>query len=92
MNVQYYLLMETLTPTQWISQCAARLHERWPTVGREQLEEVAIGIWQDGNFRQKPPIEAATTWLQPVTVDAPAPYNALAQPCHGPLRAAIGAN
>lgn len=60
--------METLTPTQWISQCAERLHERWPTVGTEQLEEVAIVIWQKGYLRGMPPIEAAATWLQPVTV------------------------
>ena len=72
MGVQYYLYMKTLAPTQWISQCAARLQQRWPTVAPEQLEEVAIGIWQDGDLRQKPPIEAATTWLQPVTVGDPA--------------------
>lgn len=56
----------TLRPTQWIEQCALVLRERWQTVAPEQLEEVAVGIWNDERLRAMPPTEAATTWLAPV--------------------------
>lgn len=58
--------MDTLTPTEWIAKCAERLHERWHTVETAQLEEVAVGIWQDANLRNMEPTEAAATWLKPV--------------------------
>lgn len=58
--------MDQLTPTQWIAKCAERLHERWHTVETAQLEEVAVGIWQDANLRSMEPSEAAATWLKPV--------------------------
>lgn len=58
--------METLTPTQWIAQCAARLHERWRTVEPAQLEEVAVGLGQDEKLRSLPPSEAAQMWLTPI--------------------------
>ena len=59
--------MEPITPTQWITECAARLHERWRTVEPAQLEEVAVGLWQDEKLRSLPPSEAAQMWLTPIT-------------------------
>ncbi len=58
--------METLTPSKWIAACAQRLHERWHTVDEGQLEEVAVGIWQDVRLRSMEPAEAAALWLLPV--------------------------
>lgn len=52
--------MKTLTPSQWIIQRAARLHGRRYTVGPDQLEEVAIGIWQDPVLRLMPPRRCRT--------------------------------
>lgn len=66
-HVQYYVGMKTLTPSQWISQCAEKLHERWRTVETGQLEEVAVVIWQDESLRALEPTEAAKRWLYPVT-------------------------
>jgi hypothetical protein len=58
--------METLTPSKWIAACAERLHERWRTLEAAQLEEVAVGIWQDAQLRTMAPAEAAAVWLLPV--------------------------
>lgn len=59
--------MDDLTPTQWISKCAERLHKRWQTVEAAQLEEVAVSIWQDAKMRALEPGQAAAVWLKPVT-------------------------
>ena len=64
--VQYICHMNELTPSQWIAKCGETLHERWHTVETAQLEEVAVGIWQDTKLRSMSPEEAATTWLRPV--------------------------
>lgn len=66
MNIQYHLSMDELTPSQWIARCAERLRDRWRTVDHAQLEEVAVGIWQDPELRQLDPYEAASMWLRPV--------------------------
>lgn len=66
-NVQYPYLMETLLPTQWIHQCAERLHERWHTVEPAQLEEVAMDLWRDEGLRKMHPKDAASSWLVPVS-------------------------
>ena len=58
--------METLSPSKWIAQCAQRLQERWLTVAPEVLEEVAVDIWKDAQFRDMPPVEAAIAWLAPI--------------------------
>lgn len=68
MYVQYYSSVDQLTPTQWIAKCAERLHERWHTVEPAQLEEVAVGIWQDAQLRSMTPSEAAALWLEPVAI------------------------
>lgn len=56
-------IMEDISPTQWVIQCAERLHERWKTVEPAQLEEVAMELWHDEQFRLLPPAEAASLWL-----------------------------
>lgn len=66
MYVQYHFVMDEMTPTQWISKCAERLHERWQTVDPGQLEEVAVDIWKDAHFRPMAPADAAACWLAPV--------------------------
>lgn len=58
--------METLLPTQWIAQCAERLHQRWTTVDLAMLEEVAMDLWKNTEYRTMEPIEAAASWLTPI--------------------------
>lgn len=78
MDVQYDLPMDTLLPTQWIAQCADRLHQHWRTVEPAQLEELAVDLWKDVQLRAMPPEEAAAVWLSPVKVQegTPADNNA----------------
>jgi len=59
--------MEDISPTQWVSQCADRLHQHWQTVEPAQLEEVAMELWRDSHLRALPPANAAELWLSPVT-------------------------
>lgn len=69
MYKQYIMSMKNptpLTPTEWIHQCAARLHERWHTVAQAQLEDVALDIYLDDQLRHLPPAEAAAAWLSPI--------------------------
>ena len=58
--------MDEISPTQWVTRCAERLHEHWQTVESAQLEEVAMELWRDSHFRALPPAEAAALWLSPV--------------------------
>lgn len=58
--------MDELSPTQWVTTCAERLHERWQPVEPAQLEEVAMELWRDWHLRTPPPAEAAALWLSPV--------------------------
>ncbi|MES2913122.1 MAG: hypothetical protein V4718_17135 [Pseudomonadota bacterium] len=62
--------MNALRPTEWIAQCAERLHDRWHTVEPAQLEEVAVDIWKNDFFRSMEPAEAAAFWLTPVSTEA----------------------
>ena len=66
MYVQYYLPMDELPPSQWITECVERLHERWRTVETAQLEEVALELWRDAQLRSMPPSDAAAQWLSPI--------------------------
>jgi hypothetical protein len=59
--------METLLPTQWIAQFAARLHTRWKTIDQAVLEEVAMDLWKRTEYRVMSPEEAADMWLNPIT-------------------------
>lgn len=56
-----------ITPSEWIDQCAARLHERWKTVDQAQLEDVALDIYLDDRLRHMPPADAAVAWLSPLS-------------------------
>jgi hypothetical protein len=58
--------METLLLTQWIAKCAERLHQRWTTVDFAMLEEVAMDLWKNTEYRTMEPIEATTSWLTPI--------------------------
>lgn len=60
--------MDKLTPSQWIAQCAERLHDRWQTVEPAVLEEIAVDLWRDSHLRQMPPKDAAVLWLKPLEV------------------------
>lgn len=62
------LTLSSPSPTQWIQQCAQKLHERWHTVSTEQLEDVALDIFMDDRLRHMAPAEAAAAWLSPVVV------------------------
>lgn len=59
--------MTTLLPSQWIAECAVKLRERWPTVDQAMLEEVAMDLWMDPDFRGLEPAEAAADWLMPIS-------------------------
>ena len=61
--------METLLPTQWIAKCAERLHQRWTTVDQAMLEEVAMDLWKNTEYRVMEPEVAAGIWLNPITPD-----------------------
>jgi hypothetical protein len=41
-----------------------------PTVEDAQLENVAVGIWQDAESRAMEPTEAAATWRKPTGTEA----------------------
>jgi hypothetical protein len=58
--------METLLPSQWVAQCAVKLHERWTTVDQATLEEVAMELWKNREYRVMEPDEAASIWLTPI--------------------------
>jgi hypothetical protein len=56
------------TPTEiWIAACAHELQRRWRTVDLEQLEELAADLWKVSELRSLSPVQAAKTWLRPVT-------------------------
>lgn len=59
--------MEPLLPTQWIVKCAERLHERWTTIDQAMLEEVAMDLWRNTEYRVMEPAEAASFWLTPIS-------------------------
>lgn len=48
----------------WISACAVRLHQQWPTVDEADLVEVALELAGQPQWRQQLPQEAAVRWLQ----------------------------
>lgn len=68
-NLQYHFAMDEMNPIEWIARCAGRLHERWRSVEPADLEEVAVGIWQNPELRAKAPEEAAAVWLRPITTN-----------------------
>jgi len=48
---------------EWVIRCSARLHARWPRIGREQRDETAEELWRAGPWRELEPEQAAATWI-----------------------------
>jgi len=44
------------------------LPEHWPHADVGALEEAAMDLWRDGEFRSLAPVEAAARWLSPLEV------------------------
>jgi len=44
------------------------LREHWPHADVGALEEAAMDLWRDGEFRSLAPVEAAARWLSPLEV------------------------
>lgn len=47
---------------EWVIRCSARLHARWPRIGREQRDETAEELWRAGTWRELEPEQAAAAW------------------------------
>lgn len=48
----------------WVSSCTARLMQRWPGVGAEDLGHLAHALWADRAWQAMEPAAAAERWLQ----------------------------
>lgn len=48
---------------EWIARCSARLHGRWPRLQRQQRDEVATDLWNEGLWRDMEPELAVVQWL-----------------------------
>lgn len=53
----------TLDQREWVIRCSARLHARWPRIGREQRDEAAEELWRIGPWRELEPEQAAAAWI-----------------------------
>jgi hypothetical protein len=63
--------METVSEPldAWVRVVARALRQRWPSIGRSDLEAQAAELWHDEQLRQLPPEEAAAAWLKPIQRD-----------------------
>jgi len=52
-----------MTSQEWVTRCAARLHERWPRLPEDQLREVAAEIQREAWRQIAEPEHAAAKWL-----------------------------
>lgn len=52
-----------LSQHEWVVRCSARLHARWPRIGREQRDETAEQLWRAGSWRDLEPEQAAAEWI-----------------------------
>jgi hypothetical protein len=52
-----------LEQKEWMIRCSARLHARWPRIGREQRDETAEELWRAGTWRNMEPEQAAAAWI-----------------------------
>ena len=48
---------------EWVIRCSARLHARWPRIGREQRDETAEELWRAGTWRDMEPEQATAAWI-----------------------------
>ena len=60
--------LHKLSQVQWVAQCTHRLPEHWPHADVGALEEAAMDLWRDGEFRSLAPVGAAARWLSPLEV------------------------
>ena len=53
---------------EWVAQCAARLAEHWhsETVDPSDLDNIALRMAEEPQYRAMPPRDAAVEWLRPV--------------------------
>lgn len=49
---------------EWVIRCSARLHARWPRIGREKRDETAEELWRAGTWRELEPKQAAAAWIE----------------------------
>jgi len=49
---------------EWLARCAERLHEQWPRLPLDQLEEVAAEIQRNAQRQVEEPEHAALEWLR----------------------------
>jgi hypothetical protein len=54
---------DTPQARMWVAACSHRLQRQWRTVDPEQLEELAVALWQDAGLRRLEPEQAAVQWL-----------------------------
>ena len=52
-----------LEEKEWVIRCSARLHARWPRIGREQRDETAEELWRAGTWHELEPEQAAAAWI-----------------------------
>lgn len=55
--------LRNLGQDEWVIRCSARLHARWPRIGREQRDETAEELWRAGSWRELEPEQAAAAWI-----------------------------
>jgi hypothetical protein len=56
--------LNNLEEQEWVIRCPARLHARWPRIGREQRDETAEELWRAGTWRELEPEQAAAAWIE----------------------------
>lgn len=49
---------------RWISRCASRLQEQWPTAPEDQLRDTAAELLASEKWRRFAPEVAAVAWLR----------------------------
>jgi hypothetical protein len=62
---------------EWVARCSARLHAQWPSVPRDQRDELAQQLWTSERWAAMDPEVAAVTWLRqgiPAGVERDVPY------------------
>lgn len=55
--------LHNLGQHEWVIRCSARLHARWPRIGREQRDETAEELWRAGSWHELEPDQAAAAWI-----------------------------
>ena len=53
-----------MNPQDWVTRCAARLHDQWPRLPDEQLREVAEELRHHAERQLEEPEHAAVEWLR----------------------------